>query len=1079
MEVEMIQMLSETGEKQYPVTSSEAVGMSDGSGNLDAKLAELESKIGSMSDSDLSEIKSEATNEGGYIVSGSDGSKKTNNNWRLYSINVLGCKKINLDVCLSYSTDNNSGIAFFDEGNEFISGYYKINNGVILENITIDVPDNAVKALWSIHNRFYDSPSTYNVTIYYAQNEKIPFFNSINIEWKGDRTSTLNSIFTYLRKKDLIVSYSSPNGNVTEKYIRDKIDDESWISESNWAKFAIEESPTLIIEGISTYMNKSYINKDSGTLKQNGGSEEYVKDFYQVKSGEKIRVIAAASSDKSIIAFYRDKTEESYVESVNSYDLGSIRDISFIIAEYTPSEDGYIRVCSIHNDITAIYDLNLNKVLDIPSIIIGEGEIKGLEDFSNDETQLEIEGYENLFFINSNIYLNNKRIGIGNMGTDYFGTKPIRIKKGDIITLYSNMPENANNAEVLQIYSKEQNYRCIYSKNGTADKTVEVNNYIATDDGFILIEYNKREGEWSNKGIYKGKKLPYLKIERNAGGGSDGDNITPVTGITELDGVEDYSLENLFDKNNTRAYDSDFAEKVNEAIGRKTDSTGCYSNNIPCKLGDYFTRSDFGTGIIVVLDSNETILGDIKNVAYSPTIHIIESEGQDFSTAAYVVFVVPLANIDSEKIVKAKYLPTEQGDYFKMPQFRLDQQNIPNGLNYPIKGTSGRYYSIVVDDSGEEPLLKCILQEGIPMSELPSNFPLFTTEGDFGKYYDYLIFCPVEGGVTNYLYELSSAGLVARYINKKLNCPRILKEDGTWYFYGVDGTLNNSNGRLNIYKANGETFELVKGDLGNSKGENIEPHDCLVLSVNPLHYICQRYVPNTTTVVDGESKVVTALHVEEVYEGTSVWEWNSEDYPELWTDSHYQGNNADYLHNNTISVASDGNLYLNNKQANQMLVIQRTWSDDTHTGSIGNILWKIGGNRTHSGWDVPTRIKTTDEQQWYESHDAVINSDGLVTMYDNSNGNISRILEFKIDTVGKSLTNFISHTWNQYHGRYMGSVDKCAEGVYLVSWGSSRSGNTANAGLYDFNTGKALFEIRFNATGSSAYRIYGIKKGDK
>lgn len=58
----------------------------------------------------------------------------------------------------------------------------------------------------------------------------------------------------------------------------------------------------------------------------------------------------------------------------------------------------------------------------------------------------------------------------------------------------------------------------------------------------------------------------------------------------------------------------------------------------------------------------------------------------------------------------------------------------------------------------------------------------------------------------------------------------------------------------------------------------------------------------------------------------------------------------------------------------------------------------------------------------------------------------------------------------------MGSVDKCAEGIYLVSWGSSRSGNTANAGLYDFNTGKALFEIRFNATGSSAYRVYGIKK---
>lgn len=36
----MIQFMSETGEKQYPATSSEAVGMSDGSGNLDSKLAQ-------------------------------------------------------------------------------------------------------------------------------------------------------------------------------------------------------------------------------------------------------------------------------------------------------------------------------------------------------------------------------------------------------------------------------------------------------------------------------------------------------------------------------------------------------------------------------------------------------------------------------------------------------------------------------------------------------------------------------------------------------------------------------------------------------------------------------------------------------------------------------------------------------------------------------------------------------------------------------------------------------------------------------------------------------------------------------
>src|SRR5699024_6119463 len=236
------------------------------------------------------------------------------------------------------------------------------------------------------------------------------------------------------------------------------------------------------------------------------------------------------------------------------------------------------------------------------------------------------------------------------------------------------------------------------------------------------------------------------------------------------------------------------------------------------------------------------------------------------------------------------------------------------------------------------------------------------------------------------------------YIKAKLNCPRILKEGDTWYYYGVNGDLNRSSGKLNIYKANGVTFELVKGKLGDSKGQNIEPHDCLVISVNPLHYIVQRYVGNQNTIVNGKTKVVTALHVEEIYKGTSVWEWHSEDYPDLWVDSHVQGNNADYLHNNTICLDKDGNLCLNNKQANQILVIERTWNASQHTGTIGDILWKIGGNSTHSGYDVPTRIKPTGSQQWYESHDAIINVNGLWTMYDNRASGSSRILEFNIDT---------------------------------------------------------------------------------
>lgn len=552
--------------------------------------------------------------------------------------------------------------------------------------------------------------------------------------------------------------------------------------------------------------------------------------------------------------------------------------------------------------------------------------------------------------------------------------------------------------------------------------------------------------------------------------------------LAELDGVEDHSLQNLFDKSRIRTYDSDFADKVFAKIGRKTAETGCYSNNIECREGDWFTRSDFGTGIVVVLDENENILGDVANAAYQPTIQITPSDPSkyDFSTAKYVVFVVMLENLSSERIVKAKYIPTEEGDFLTIPQLRVESDNIDKDAQVYFKGVTGRYYSIEIDDSGEKPVVNAVLQEGIPASELPSDFPTFKVSGDFSKYYTGLVVCPIEGGVTPYLYELATNGLVKRYFKKKVNCPRVLKEGDTWYYYGVDGNLNTSSGKLNIYKANGETFELVNGNLGGGSDVSlqIEPHDCLVISVSPLHYIYQRYVGNQTTMVDGEPKVVTSLHVGEVYDGQLLSEWHSEDYPELWVDSHVQGNNADYLHNNTICLTPEGNISLNNKQANQIIVLERTWNEEEHTSTIGNILWKIGGNRTHAGWDVPTRIKTTTEQQWYEGHDAVVNADGLYTLYDNKASGASRIVEFKIDTENKQLTSFKAHTWQQYRGRYMGSVDKLEDGVYLVSWGSQRNGNAANAGIYDFNTNKVIFEIRFDNTGSSAYRVYGIPKGE-
>lgn len=285
------------------------------------------------------------------------------------------------------------------------------------------------------------------------------------------------------------------------------------------------------------------------------------------------------------------------------------------------------------------------------------------------------------------------------------------------------------------------------------------------------------------------------------------------------------------------------------------------------------------------------------------------------------------------------------------------------------------------------------------------------------------------------------------------------------------------NGTLNIFKAKGESYETVRSGIVDTEGNKIEPHDCLVISVNPLHVISQRYVGHQVTVVDGEPKNVIALHIEEQYNGKRVWLWKSEDYPELWKDSHFKGDNADYLHNNTICLDKSGRLLLNNKHANQILVIDRTWNSNQHIGSIGDIIWKIGGTKGEGfEYDVPTRIKTTAAQQWTECHDAVVDSNGLFTLFDNENNAPSKIMEFNCDEKGKAVTNHKAYTFKSYFGRYMGSVEKLADGIFLISWGSFRSNGTPNVGIYDFNNQKVIFEMKFDVDSYSTYRVYGLKE---
>lgn len=134
MAADIIKMKGSDGKVQYPVTSSEAVGMSDGSGNLDKKFATLEGEMynnfpikNKYYDPSNGNETSESTR--GYAITG--------------KVYIKGSEKI----IIKNAVENPyiSSVAFFDKNKKFISSIVGESEGIYNNIISSDsYPENAV-----------------------------------------------------------------------------------------------------------------------------------------------------------------------------------------------------------------------------------------------------------------------------------------------------------------------------------------------------------------------------------------------------------------------------------------------------------------------------------------------------------------------------------------------------------------------------------------------------------------------------------------------------------------------------------------------------------------------------------------------------------------------------------------------------------------------------------------------------------------------------------------------------------------------------------------------------------------------
>lgn len=164
----------------------------------------------------------------------------------------------------------------------------------------------------------------------------------------------------------------------------------------------------------------------------------------------------------------------------------------------------------------------------------------------------------------------------------------------------------------------------------------------------------------------------------------------------------------------------------------------------------------------------------------------------------------------------------------------------------------------------------------------------------------------------------------------------------------------------------------------------------------------------------------------DVATGKLLFEWNSLDHVPVSESHAPMSEPYDYLHPNSIAVASDGNL---------LVSARHTWTVYKLDRKTGAVIWRMGGKR--SDFDV------ADNAQFSWQHHATPLTDTSMTLFDDgADGSLktepqSRGLLLNVDQTHRRVTMARSYTHPvALSSGGMGSIQRLPDGHILVGWGS-------------------------------------------
>jgi Arylsulfotransferase (ASST) len=269
-----------------------------------------------------------------------------------------------------------------------------------------------------------------------------------------------------------------------------------------------------------------------------------------------------------------------------------------------------------------------------------------------------------------------------------------------------------------------------------------------------------------------------------------------------------------------------------------------------------------------------------------------------------------------------------------------------------------------------------------------------------------------------------------------------------WQGYTNDGS---GRGAGYIYSSDYQPEYVVKAGDGMA----MDLHEFLVTNAGTAYIVAASpvWLPKL-----GRPVIDSVVQEIDIKTGLVLFEWHALDHINLQESStfgpHASGHYLDPYHFNSVALDSDGNLVVSARNTSAVYKI---------SASTGQIIWRLGGKR--SSFKMGSGTVTAFQ------HDAVVQPDGTLTIFDDGAGPPKVHPDSRGIRVALDLTDMTASLVHEYHhapkisAAFEGSMQALPGGDVFLGWGQQPYFSESTA------SGEQDFDAHF-VEPTSSYRAY-------